>query len=262
LAGIGFELRRLMRRNSFWGLLRAYGYAGMISSGPWVLSILGVMGIGIFSASRVNSLAVRQFLVTVTYLMAGSLILTGFLQLMFTRFIADRLFAKEESTVLPNLFGALALTTVVGPAVAAGSAAVTVAPVSYWQAKFDRVAAGDAATNLPLSRSSDSWDFYNLAYSIDANVSLFEATGATRYLDQAITYASNMVATARPSTSLGSKAEQDGYLGWISQRSDVAGTEVPLFESYAWRYVARLLRVMHDTPTVYAAPGHSPSGAG
>ncbi len=33
-----------MRANSFWGLLRAYGYAGMISSGPWVLSILGVMG--------------------------------------------------------------------------------------------------------------------------------------------------------------------------------------------------------------------------
>ena len=46
MAGIGFELRKLMRRDSFWGLLRAYGYAGLISSGPWVLSILGVMGIG------------------------------------------------------------------------------------------------------------------------------------------------------------------------------------------------------------------------
>ena len=27
---------------------------------------------------------------------------------MFTRFIADRLFEKEEEAVLPNLFGALA----------------------------------------------------------------------------------------------------------------------------------------------------------
>ena len=69
--GIGFELRKLMRRDSFWGLIRAYGYAGLISSGPWVLSILGVMGIGIFSVNRVASLAVRQFLVSVTYLMAG-----------------------------------------------------------------------------------------------------------------------------------------------------------------------------------------------
>jgi uncharacterized membrane protein len=100
-----------MRRDSFWGLLRAYGYAGLISSGPWVLSILGVMGIGIFSVNRVSSVFVRQFLVSVTYLMAASLIVTGFLQLMFTRFIADRLFDKDEDAVLPNLFGALALTT-------------------------------------------------------------------------------------------------------------------------------------------------------
>jgi uncharacterized membrane protein len=112
VAGIGFELRKLMRRDSFWGLIRAYGYAGLISSGPWVLSILGVMGIGIFSINRVASVAVRQFLVSVTYLMAGSLIITGLLQLMFTRFIADRLFEKQEEAVLPNLFGALAVTTV------------------------------------------------------------------------------------------------------------------------------------------------------
>jgi uncharacterized membrane protein len=112
VAGIGFELRKLMQRDSFWGLLRAYGYAGLISSGPWVLSILGVMGIGIITANRVDSLAVRQFLVTVTYLMAASLVLTGFLQLMFTRFIADRLFDKDENAVIPNLMGALALTTI------------------------------------------------------------------------------------------------------------------------------------------------------
>src|SRR5688500_5358077 len=69
------------------------------------------MGIGIFSVNRVASLAVRQFLVSVTYLMALSLILTGFLQLMFTRFIADRIYEKQEGAVLPNLFGALAATT-------------------------------------------------------------------------------------------------------------------------------------------------------
>jgi uncharacterized membrane protein len=113
VAGIGFELRRLLRSDSFWGLLRAYGYAGVISSGPWVLSILGVMGIGIASVGRVPSLAVRQFLVSVTYLMAGSLILTGALQLMLTRFVADRLFEKDEDAVLPNSFGALGLTSAV-----------------------------------------------------------------------------------------------------------------------------------------------------
>jgi uncharacterized membrane protein len=109
MAGIGFELRELLRRDSLWGLVRAYAYAGLISSGPWVLSILGVMGIGVLSVGPVAAVEVRQFLVSVTYLMAVSLILTGALQLTFTRFIADRLFDKEESSVLPNLLGALTL---------------------------------------------------------------------------------------------------------------------------------------------------------
>ena len=58
--------------------------------------------------------------------MAGSLILTGALQLTFTRFIADRLFDKEERSVLPNLFGALALS--VGAAGALGSLALLALP--------------------------------------------------------------------------------------------------------------------------------------
>ncbi len=114
MAGIGFELRKLLRKDSYLGLIQAYGYAGIISSGPWVLSILGVLLIGIFSATRVIPASqVVQFLVTVTWLMAGSLILTGLLQLMFTRFIADRLFERRHDIVLPNLMGALTLTTLV-----------------------------------------------------------------------------------------------------------------------------------------------------
>ncbi len=112
MAGIGFELRKLLERDSYLGLLQAYGYAGIISSGPWILSILGVLLIGLFSASRVvPDTLVVQFLVTVTWIMAASLILTGLLQLLFTRFIADRLFEGRKRVVLANLMGALALTT-------------------------------------------------------------------------------------------------------------------------------------------------------
>jgi len=60
MAGIGFELRRLLDRQSLWGLVRAYAYAGVISSGPWVLSILGVMGIGLLSVFPHIDLAVED----------------------------------------------------------------------------------------------------------------------------------------------------------------------------------------------------------
>ncbi|GAB6388581.1 exopolysaccharide Pel transporter PelG [Stutzerimonas marianensis] len=113
MAGIGFELRKILSRDSYTATLRAYVYAGLISSGPWVLSIISVMLIGVMSLGVVvPELLVRQFLVSVTYLMAASLILTGGAQLFFTRFISDRLFEKRQDCILPNLVGILLMVTV------------------------------------------------------------------------------------------------------------------------------------------------------
>lgn len=115
MAGIGFELRKLLRRESYTGLLQAYGFASIIGSGPWVLSILGVMLIGVISIGLVfPAIKIIQFLVSVTYLMAASLIFTGFFQLMFTRYVADRLFENKNDIILANLIGVLTLITIVG----------------------------------------------------------------------------------------------------------------------------------------------------
>ncbi|NBF02148.1 exopolysaccharide Pel transporter PelG [Pseudomonas sp. Fl5BN2] len=112
MAGIGFELRKILSRDSYTATLHAYVYAGLISSGPWVLSILSVMLVGIISLGLVvPELLIRQFLITVTYLMATSLILTGGLQLFFTRFVSDRLFERKYEQILPNLIGVLLLVT-------------------------------------------------------------------------------------------------------------------------------------------------------
>ena len=113
MAGIGFELRRILRRDSFLSLLEAYGLAGIISSGPWVLSVLGVMLIGIISAGfALGSTEIIQFLVSVTYLMALSLILSGLFQHVFTRWVADRLYARANHLILPNLMGVIWVSTV------------------------------------------------------------------------------------------------------------------------------------------------------
>ncbi|WP_167143456.1 exopolysaccharide Pel transporter PelG [Pseudomonas sp. OTU750018] len=112
MAGIGFELRKILSRDSYSATLRAYLYAGLISSGPWVLSIISVMLIGVISLGVVvPDNTVRQFLVTVTYLMASSLIYTGGAQLFFTRFISDRLFEKKNDRILPNLLGIMLIVT-------------------------------------------------------------------------------------------------------------------------------------------------------
>ncbi len=114
MAGIGFELRKYLDDDSFTGTMKAYGFAGLISAGPWVLSIVGVMLIGIVAVSqKVGGIEVKQFTTSVTWIMGASLTLTGLLQLVFTRFVADRLFEGKDTKINPNLFGAILLTTAI-----------------------------------------------------------------------------------------------------------------------------------------------------
>jgi polysaccharide biosynthesis protein PelG len=114
MAGIGYELRKLLQRDTLLGLLQAYAYAGIIASGPYVLSIVAMLLIGLFSfAVVVPDVLITRFQVTVTVLIAGSLILTGTVQLAFTRFVADRLFEKSEKIIVPNYHGLLLVTVAV-----------------------------------------------------------------------------------------------------------------------------------------------------
>jgi len=110
MAGIGFELRKLLSKDNYLGTIQAYGYAGLISSGPWVLSIIGILVLGLVSEKYVHpAIQVKQFQLTITYLMALSLILSGLFQHGFTRFIADKIYMEEANDVVPNFNGALTI---------------------------------------------------------------------------------------------------------------------------------------------------------
>lgn len=120
MAGIGFDLRRLMRKDTLYAVMQTYTYAGLIGSGPWVISIVAILVIGLFGAVNTSqSVIVEQFQVAISYLMAGSLILTSPLQMLFTRFVADRLYEQRGYMILPNLIGALSVTVAASASIAA-----------------------------------------------------------------------------------------------------------------------------------------------
>ena len=113
MAGIGFELRKMLRRDTLLGMMQAYTYAGLISSGPWILSIVGILMIGVLSLPFVLPTSlITQFQVSVTYLISVSLVLTGPLQLAYTRFTSDRLFEKRDDLVLPNFHAVTFVVTI------------------------------------------------------------------------------------------------------------------------------------------------------
>ncbi len=106
MAGIGFRLQNLLNTRSVRSLAAAYGYSAIVSSGPWMLSMLSLVVIGFFISTNNAFLAGNMehaavFRITVTYVYAGSLLLGGLAHLGVARYISDRLYAGEMEEVLP-----------------------------------------------------------------------------------------------------------------------------------------------------------------
>ncbi|WP_200331934.1 exopolysaccharide Pel transporter PelG [Thiocystis violacea] len=119
MAGIGFELRRLLAAGTYSSVLKAFGTAGLIGAGPLAISVIGIFSVGLLtSSSGLATPFVAQFQLSVTYLMAGSLIFTSPFQLMLARFVADCLFRREPELILPNLLGVSVVVTIGGGALA------------------------------------------------------------------------------------------------------------------------------------------------
>jgi uncharacterized membrane protein len=119
MAGVGFSLRALGAGDGYRGMLGLYGAASVIACGPWLLSVLTLLGIGLVGRPLVpEPISIERFQVCITWLLGASLILSGPLQLQFTRFIADQTYLEKHSAILPNLQGALASMSLCAAAVA------------------------------------------------------------------------------------------------------------------------------------------------
>jgi uncharacterized membrane protein len=117
MAGIGFQLTKLMAKRTFAGGLQAYGFAALIGSGPWVLSMVTLALLGLVVNRTGASRELDVFFVAVTHIFAFSLVTTGPLQLLLSRFAADSLYANREEEVFPSFLGGLALTLLLNGAI-------------------------------------------------------------------------------------------------------------------------------------------------
>ncbi len=108
MAGIGFEIRKLLDREGFLGSFRAYSYAGIIGSGPWILSFVGILLIHILGRRLgIPTQLITQFQTSVTYVIAFSLMASGTVTLAFTRYASDRLYEQKPERIGPAFLGAL-----------------------------------------------------------------------------------------------------------------------------------------------------------
>jgi uncharacterized membrane protein len=118
MAGIGFQLNQILKERSLLSVVKTFGYSAVLSSGPWVISMIIILGIGLsnlylYGEDTPNNMMLKA---SVTYVSALALssIYTGFFQLPFTRFIADRIYEQRYYLVLPNFIGMLIIIIILG----------------------------------------------------------------------------------------------------------------------------------------------------
>ncbi|RLA79888.1 MAG: hypothetical protein DRG78_12025 [Epsilonproteobacteria bacterium] len=117
MAGIGFELRKILKEDRLLSLAKVYGYSAILSSGPWVISIIAIVLVGFINIANLGEMSeASKFQVVITYAiaLASSLIITGILQLPFTRYVADLIFNHREDEILPSYFGAIFMAWLIG----------------------------------------------------------------------------------------------------------------------------------------------------
>lgn len=95
MAGIGFVLRKLSKQENLMGLFQAYVYSALISTGPWMFTILSLGSIT-FLAGKFTSLEVlAEFRRIIIYNFSFSLVFSAPVFMVVTRFLADNIYAKN-----------------------------------------------------------------------------------------------------------------------------------------------------------------------
>lgn len=139
MAGIGFELRKVVGKGGLGSFIKVAFSGTMIVAGPWLLSILGITVIQRFLGFALGE-ASAQFMGVIVYSYAWSLILFGGFHFLYTRIVADLLYVKQEQVaagsllffVVPIVFIASIISLVV---------CLSISPLGRYQTLFRLAAA-------------------------------------------------------------------------------------------------------------------------
>ncbi len=98
MAGIGFELYRILHKGTLGSILKVFFLGAMIVAGPWILSVLSIYVIQKYAVSAIAEHP-ALFTVTIVYIYAFSLFLYGGVHYVFSRYIADMLYIEDRDSI-------------------------------------------------------------------------------------------------------------------------------------------------------------------
>jgi len=108
MAGIGFELKKIFKKNSIVAKFRGSTYACITTIGPLLLVFATLMIIYILLGYNNILFATRERLSsTILYIFIFSLCTTSPFNSVLSRYVADKIFENREEDILPSYYAAL-----------------------------------------------------------------------------------------------------------------------------------------------------------
>src|ERR1700733_9922596 len=109
MAGIGFVLRKLYRRDDLSGLAGAALHSAFAAAGPWLFTVLALGTIAAIGKQLVGLDVLFDFRVILIYNFSFSLAVSGPVFMIVTRYLSDSIYKRDVSNAPGALFGALLL---------------------------------------------------------------------------------------------------------------------------------------------------------
>lgn len=109
MAGIGFVLKRLARRDDLLGVLSAFSHGTIAAAGPWLFTVVALAGIVLLFPGAYNQEDVINFREAIVYNFSTSLMLSGPVYLVVTRYLADSIHRKRVVLAPTVLLQSMAL---------------------------------------------------------------------------------------------------------------------------------------------------------
>lgn len=109
MAGIGFVLRKLLKKNNLTSIVQAYLHATLASSGPWLFTVLALGSFFMITAGYLNHEVLENFRVVLLYNFAFSLVLSAPFSIVSTRYLADLIYRENVEDAPAMLLGTLAV---------------------------------------------------------------------------------------------------------------------------------------------------------
>ncbi len=114
MAGIGFELKKLYKKEGILAKLQGHFFSIFVTIGPLLISVLLIVSLQfVLRNIGIKRTEIDLLQATIMYSFIGGVVLTSGYSMLLSRYLSDRLYMERNQDILPALYGSIAVIVMI-----------------------------------------------------------------------------------------------------------------------------------------------------